>query len=672
MCGICGIVSHEQPLSETETSVLQQMIASLRHRGPDGAGLYVDKTAALGHARLSIIDPLGGQQPLCNEDRSLWLTCNGEIFNYIELRRDLNKRGHRFSGGSDAEVILHLYEECGTRLLDELNGQFAFALWDIQQKSLLLARDPVGICPLYYWHSGSRLAFASEIKALLQWQRIQPRLSLQALMQTLIFWSPLPGQTPFEEIVQVEPGTFLRYTRREKKQQRYWSLSFPEKSPHTSFDRACSQLTDLLTDAVRLRLRSDVPVGAYLSGGLDSSLITALIQTQGKNRLNTFSIEFDHPRYDETAFQKVASTYLGTEHQSFLCPAHALTDHLAQVIFHTEHPILRMSPVPLMLLSQNVHDCDFKVVLTGEGADEFFSGYNIFKETKLRCFHARQPDSQRRPLLYRTLYPYLDGKNPRTAAFWQNFFSRNLGQLDDPFFSHRLRWQNGLSLLRFLDPECLHQLENADPFGELEAKIGADLKVLSPLNRAHYLETHIFLANYLLNSQGERMLMSHSVEGRFPFLDKRVIDFACSLPAHWKLFGLKEKWILKKTFRPLLPEQIVNRQKQPYRAPIVSALSSRLTGIKELLQSAHLAQQGVWHTKAVAALLCKLEETPERLSARDEMALMAILTTDQLIRQFIDRRPTPPPEWQKPVPVVNRRDFTAIKNRARSLTAPLH
>lgn len=639
MCGISGILSWRQHPAQALVTV-KAMAGALGHRGPDGRGVYIDDWVALGHTRLSIIDPQGGRQPLSNEDGSIWLTCNGEIFNYLELRAELQAAGHRFTSRTDVEVLVHLYEDHGEALLDHLNGQFAFALWDRRRRRLLLARDHVGICPLYYVADHQQFAFASEIKALLNVPDFAPELNLPALRQTFTFWSPLPGETPFQKVMEIKPGCYLWVERERIHEHRYWSLPFPPPDAQQINDTslAAEELTSLLQDAVRLRLRSDVPVGAYLSGGLDSSIATALIKTRNPNRLRTFSVGFDHAGYDETRYQQLVSSRLGTEHSCFTCSNQIIGEVLPAVVWHAEKPLLRTAPAPLFLLSKLVQEAGFKVVLTGEGADEFFAGYNIFKETKLRCFNARQPGSKFRPLLLKRLYPYLHVDNRRGGAFWQDFFRQHLLDTSDPFYSHRLRWQNSAFILNFLRPEILSQLQADDPVQELTDQLTdyGGWETQTPLARAHFLESYIFLGCYLLNSQGDRMLMSHAVEGRYPFLDRRVITLASRLRPSLKLKGLQEKWILKQAFAGLLPSEVTQRDKTPYRAPIKDAYLAGRNALEEFLSAPTIKQDGIFANEKVTLLKKKFEQPNMAVSEREEMALVAIVTTGMLIKLFIN------------------------------------
>jgi len=423
-------------------------------------------------------------------------------------------------------------------------------------------------------------------------------------------------------------------------EHRYWSLRHSTQEEQIVHDPrvGIEMIRPVLEDSVRLRLRSDVPVGAYLSGGLDSSITTALIKTQNSNRLRTFSIGFENKHYDETEYQQLVSRHLDTEHASFRCDSKMVGEHLADVVWHAEKPLLRTAPVPLFLLSKLVRDSGYKVVLTGEGADEFFSGYNIFKETKVRAFNARYPGSKWRPLLFEKLYPYLEGKQSRNATFWQDFFQKNMLDIGDPFYSHRIRWQNSAFILQFLSAEMQNMLTRYDPIADLSGQLNGELENLGLLERAHFLEAYLFLGSYLLCSQGDRMLMSHSVEGRYPFLDRRVIELASRLSPGLKLRGLNEKWILKKAFGTLLPPAVVTRNKQPYRAPIKDIFAADPERMDCYLSNSPIEHDGLFDGKKVSILRKKFVSPEAQISAREEMALVAVITTAMLTEQFT-RRP---------------------------------
>ena len=329
-----------------------------------------------------------------------------------------------------------------------------------------------------------------------------------------------------------------------------------------------------MIDAARIRLRADVPVGAYLSGGLDSSVTAAIIRKYASNKLDTFSIAFEDLEFDESPFQQQMADMLDTNHQVVYCTSADVGRVFPDVVWHTETPILRTSPAPMFMLSKLVQDHNYKVVLTGEGADEILAGYNIFKETKVRRFWARNPDSQVRPLLLRRLYPYISGLSDSQGAYLTAFFGKGLSDTDSPYYSHAIRWSNTARIRRFLlrnqpGPQKGHDWDQAS------VPLPPYFETWSPLAQAQYLEMSVFLSQYLLSSQGDRMLMAHSVEGRFPFLDHRVVEFCNSLPPRMKLRGLTEKWLLKQFGRQLVPTDIWQRPKQPYRAPIHRSFFNR-------------------------------------------------------------------------------------------------
>ncbi|MCA9943778.1 MAG: asparagine synthase (glutamine-hydrolyzing) [Anaerolineales bacterium] len=639
MCGIAGIdhLGHPQPIMP---ETLQRMMDTLQHRGPDESGLYFfqdeQSSVGFGHARLSIIDLAGGQQPLCNEDGTLWITFNGEIFNYRELCIELKQAGHQFATDSDTEVILHLYEEFGTDCLQKMNGQFSFAIWDERAHTLFAARDRVGIRPFFYTIQNEQLIFASEMKAILAALPEAPQLDFVTLDQIFTYWSPLPPRTIFKDIQTLPPGHFLVAQNGQVHIEQYWQPEFPVERPKNgqTLAETAVELRHLLTEATRLRLRADVPVGAYLSGGLDSSTIAALLYHDIGQRLETFSIAFTDTAFDESSFQQQMAAHLGTEHHVITCTHADVGQAFPNVVWHTETPILRTSPVPLYLLSDFVEKSGIKVVLTGEGADEFLGGYNIFKESLIRRFWAREPDSAIRPLLLKKLYSYV--QNLDNPAYLAKFFGHRLTDVAEPGYSHLLRWRNGARHRRLFSQDVLAQssTENSLPDLPLPASFGR----WTPLAQAQYLEIRIFLAEYLLSAQGDRMAMAHSIEGRFPFLDHHVIEFCNQLPPDFKLRGLNEKHILKYAVRDLLPAEIWQRQKRPYRAPIHHSFfpdGRPLDWVAEMLSPAKVEAAGCFNPAAVQALQ-KKQERLGSLGEIDEMALAGILSTQLVHHHFID------------------------------------
>jgi asparagine synthase (glutamine-hydrolysing) len=648
MCAIAGILSFTEALPQGEET-LRRMLAMVRHRGPDQFGIYLADHVALGNARLSIIDLSGGQQPIANEDESLWIVFNGEIFNYVELKAGLEARGHRFSTHTDTEVILHLYEEHGPECLALLNGQFAIAIWSERDRSLFLARDRVGVRPLFYTHTGDRLVFASEIKSILSTRAVAAEFDPVAIDQIFTYWSTLSPRTCFRRITEVPPGHYILAKEHKVVIKAYWKLELSENaggcpsSPRLSSpvkgrttDDYLAEFHELLTDAVRVRLRADVPVGAYLSGGLDSSTIAAIIRKLGVSRLDTFSISFSDPQFDESEFQRRMARFLGTEHQVVYATHEDIGRVFPEVVWHTETPIMRTSPAPMFLLSKLVRDRRYKVVLTGEGADEFLAGYDIFKEAKVRRFWARCPDSKWRPLLLKRLYPDIAGLSATGASYLAAFFGAGLTETSAPDYSHAVRWRNNRRNCRFFSREFDAAVREQRKREGLDLSYPDGFERWGWLEKAQFLEASIFLSQYLLSSQGDRVAMAHSVEGRYPFLDVRIIEFCSRLPARLKLRGMTDKFLLRQMAGQYLPEEIFRRRKRPYRAPIHRSFFNAATEdyVRELLSEASVKASGVFNPVAVRQLAAKLEQG-KQLGETDDMALVGILSTQLVHDRFV-------------------------------------
>ncbi len=641
MCGIAGICALAKP-GTVSLDLVKRMTASLRHRGPDETGVYVDADVALGHARLKIIDLKSGIQPIHNENESLWISYNGEVFNYPELREELLARGHAFYTTSDTEVLLHAYEEYGASFLDRLNGQFAFAIWDRTRQELLLARDRLGIRPLYYTTVGDTLLFASEIKAILQSPDVRATLDPVALDQVFTLWAPLGDRTAFAGIRELPPGHSLRVRNGRCTLSRYAELPFVPDGEQTRrpFDDLRDEAAELLKDAVRIRLRADVPVGAYVSGGLDSSGVAALARHHFKPDLRTFGIRFADDLYDEGRFQSSVVAALETEHSEILATGDAVGTTFSDVVRHAEKPMLRTAPAPLFLLARRVRESGMKVVLTGEGADEVFGGYNIFREAKVRAFWARNPSSKWRSSLLRKLYPYVFN-SPAARMGLESFFGFTDEDLADPLFSHLVRWRNTGRTKLFFSAELKRTLEGYSALAEVRDSLPPEYGNWDLLCRAQYLEMTVFLSNYLLSSQGDRMAMAHGVEIRLPYLDHRLVAFMGGVPAKWKIRGLNEKYLLKHALAEQLPPEVAQRPKHPYRAPIANALlggQSRERAL-DMLSESSVRNVGLFDAGKVQKLIARLEGA----GARNEvagMALAGILSTQILHRQFVEGKAT--------------------------------
>ena len=638
MCGIVGILSAARG-SPPEHGELAAMIGRLHHRGPDGTGFLVDGPVGLAHARLSIIDLAGGQQPIHNEDRKIWVVFNGEIFNYIELRRELEALGHRFYTQSDTEVIVHLFEQYGESFVEHLNGQFAIALWDAQRQTLVLARDRTGIRPLFYTECAGRLIFASEIKALFALPETQRRIRPQALAEICTYWSPLAPHTAFDGVLSLLPGHMMVVTDGVQRIRKYWDWTFPQyvARAQRAEQEYASELRELLIDAVKLQLRADVPVGAYLSGGLDSSIITSIIHNFTNTPLRTFSLTFEDAEFDESAHQRELVDYLGTDHTSLRCTRADIAAAFPRTISHAETPIVRTAPTPLMLLSGHVRTSGYKVVLTGEGADEVFGGYDLFKEAKIRRFMARVPESLMRPRILERLYPYLKHSPTSGRAFTEAFFREGVEHIDAPFFAHVPRWTTTRRIGQFFSNDLRAEIGRWDPYAAIVETLPPDIRSWIPMGRDQYVEAHTLMTGYLLCSQGDRMAMANSIEGRYPFLDHRLIEFANRLPPQLKMRGLTEKYLLKKSMKGLLPETVRTRTKQPYRAPDSQSFFNAgkpVDYVADLFSSSKLSAAGFFDPGATAKLFEKCR-SGRAIGFADNMAFVTILSTMLLHEQYV-------------------------------------
>ncbi len=644
MCGIAGTFNLEsgRPI---DLDLLKRMVSSLRHRGPDEFGVYRDGDVGLGSARLSILDLKGGLQPIHNEDHTVWTVFNGEIFNYLELRAELIDRGHSFYTHTDTEVIVHLFEEHGPAFLEKLNGQFALAVWDIRNKELLLARDRVGIRPLFYTVTQDTLLFASEVKALLLDGRVKAEIDIHGLDQIFTFWVTQPPRTIFKDIYQLPPGNFLRARKNQVRTDTFWQLSFPEEGdlPQKSEEYYADTLQELLIDSTRLQVRADVPVGVYLSGGIDSSVIGALVKNFTDAPLRTFSVSFTDSFYDESAYQREMVDQLNSEHHAVSCAGADIGGVFPQVVWHTETPILRTAPAPLFMLSQLVRENDVKVVLTGEGGDELFLGYDIYRETKIKRAWARNPGSSKRTILLQRLYPYLTLSQLQSQAYLEAFFGTGLADVDEPHYSHIVTWSNTGKSKKFFSPDLKSMLDGYDCIQDFKALLPSNFGRWHFQSKAQYIDIGLLLAGYLLASHGDRMAMAHSVEGRFPYLDHRVIEFAATIPPNAKLKVMNEKYILKKCMEKYIPSSIRTRSKKAYRAPNIDSFVKEgepLDYVADLLSRNALKEAGYFNPPLVEKLVQKCLNKKSVMGEVDNMAFVGILSFQLLFRQFVqDREP---------------------------------
>ncbi|MBC7278368.1 asparagine synthase (glutamine-hydrolyzing) [Nocardioides sp.] len=644
MCGICGVLSSTEV---PDPALIRRMLGALTHRGPDGSGYYRDERVALGHTRLAIVDTVGGTQPMSSRScrssaghEQVWVTFNGEIYNHVELAAQLRSRGHVFDTRSDTEVIVHAWEEWGPGSFERFNGQWALAIWDRRTGSLVLSRDPFGVRPLFYTRAGGQLLFASEVKALYASPDVPRELDPAGLAQALTLWSAVAPRTVFRDVAQVPPGSYLSFRDGVEVERRYWAPSFPPAGAEelTDLEANAEALRTALTAATRLRFeRSDVPVAAYLSGGIDSAVTAATIaagraMSGASAPLHTFSLRFAEAEFDEGGFQALMAERLGTVHHDVVVGERDIAEVFPQVVRHAETPLLRTAPAPMFLLSRLVREAGFKVVVTGEGADEVLGGYDIFREAKIRDLWLRDPSAAEAAV--GQLYPWMHRSPNQAPAFARHFFSRNLAA-DDLAMSHRPRWDSTAVLTSMLRPE-LRSLGGAAE--GVVAAMPAAAASWDPVARAQWLEMTTLLPGYILASQGDRMLMGNSVEGRFPFLDPHVAELAGRIPAEHKIWGMDEKHLLKRAFADLVPDQILHRPKQPYRAPDAASFFAGGTPdwVFDVTSSTALEAAGVFRPELVQRLLEKAARTGGRgLGNTDNMRLVAVLSTQLLHSELL-------------------------------------
>lgn len=631
MCGIAGIVRRRS--SGVSVESLGRMAAAIKHRGPDGYGFLVGPQVGFAHVRLSVVDLVAGAQPLTNEDGNVVITYNGEVYNHIELRRELEACGHVFRTHCDTEVLVHGFEEWGPAMVPRLNGQFAFAIYDRAKRTVFLARDRFGVRPLFYAERGGDLLFASEIKAILATGEVDAALDPAGLDEVFTCWAARPPLTCFRRVKSIEPGTYGVWRDGTLTLSRYYELNY-EEARHEPAD-AIERLDELMVSAVDFRMRADVPVGTYLSGGLDSSITCSLAAKVSPFAIRSFSITFDDPRFDEGEYQRVVADAIGSVHSVASMNSHAIADSFRDVVWHAETPLLRTAPVPMYHLAKLTREAGIKVVLTGEGADELFLGYDLFKEVSIRRFCQRRPESTVRPRLFDRLYPGFVGAGTG-GDFWRRFFL-DAGAPTDPLFSHLPRFLLTSRIKDFYSPEFASAARERDSLSELRAGLPDRFFRWSALNQAAYLEMQTLLSPYLLSSQGDRMGMAHGVEARYPFLDHRLHQFASSLPTSAHLTGLREKHILRRWATRVLPANIRQRRKQPYRAPDATSFFSptQPEWVKHLLSAESVNQFGVFSAAAVNGLVRRCLSGAAS-GARENQALLGILSTQLWHELFVN------------------------------------
>ncbi len=618
MCGIAGVLNLDGgPVAPSEVS---RMCDAMRHRGPDDEGVHAGSCAVLGMRRLSIIDLETGRQPIGNEDGSVWVVLNGEIYNFRELRKDLEGRGHVFSTLTDTETIVHLYEEHGERCVDHLRGMFAFAVWDEKRKRLLLARDRLGVKPLYYAEVAGRLVFASELKALLDLPYVQPEINWESARHLFTFLTTPSSESivkgvrklPAAHMLVASPGRAPRITP-------YWDVHFAPDYGRTVPDLV-AELRSLLDESVRLRLVSDVPLGAFLSGGLDSSAVVATMARHVTGPVRTFSIGFKDPAYDESAHARRVAREFGTEHHELILEPDVL-DVVEDVAWHLDEPFGDASAIPTYMVSKLAAE-HVKVVLSGDGGDEVFAGYDRYVvEAGRRAL--RLPAPARRSLgALAALLP--DGMSGRNLL-------RNLS-LDghDRYLDASTLFRRD-DMRRLFRPEVFRRMSAGDPRSEeLEqlARGGSHWQ-----SAAQYLDLKAYLPLDIL-TKVDRMSMAHSLEAREPLLDHRLVEFAARIPPELTLRAGTTKWIFKEAMRGILPDAIIDRRKQGFAVPLGRWFRGRLAPyLRDLLLSKRSREREIFNAAEIERLIQKHESKREL-----DMQLWTLLSFELWCRAFVDAR----------------------------------
>ncbi len=569
MCGICGVTYFDRGRPVTEPLV-RRMCDVIRHRGPDDQGQFVRGNVGLGMRRLSIIDLVTGRQPIANEDDSTWIVFNGEIYNHLELRRDLEKKGHRFKTKSDTEAILHAYEEYGEACPTKLNGMFAFAIWDGNKQRLFLARDRLGIKPLYYYHDGEKFAFGSELKSILQVPDVPREVSPEALDLFLTFeYIPAPLSI-FKGIAKLPAGHALTLREGRVQTRAYWDLRFAERE--VSEAEACEELRALLQDAVKIRLMSDVPLGAFLSGGIDSSSVVAMMSRVMDRPVKTFSIAFKEATYNEAGYARLVADHFKTEHHEFTIETDAL-GLTEKLIAHLDEPLGDFSIFPTFLVSQMARDY-VTVALSGDGGDELFAGYDTYMAHQAATAYERIPGFARRSLIESFVNRMPPTEKKKGLI---NRAKRFVEGMQLPADLGHTRWMVFLqeaTKARLYSSELRAQLRDFDSFEFIRRHFRqADTDDL--LNRQLYVDVKTYLVDDIL-VKVDRMSMATSLEARVPLLDHRFVELAATLPGRLKLNGRQTKYIFKKAMQPLLPPEILTRGKEGFSIPIKNWLKHEL------------------------------------------------------------------------------------------------
>ncbi len=625
MCGIAGAIDLRQQ-RDFPCEHLAEMLAAITHRGPDDRAVHAEPGLAMGSDRLSIVDLPGGRQPISNEAGDVWVAFNGELFDYPELRADLEARGHRLATRCDTEIWAHLYEELGEGVFVRAKGQFAVAIWDQRKRTLYLARDRVGICPLHYAERNGWLLWGSEIKALLASGMVGPEPDVAGINYFFTFICSSTTRTCFKGIKSIAPGHYLKIRDGHAEVKQYWDLDFPDDGDERSYDsphQAAEELESLLRRAIRRRLRGDVPVVSYISGGLDSTTVLGLSSQELGRPLPAFTISLDQAGPDEQAQAAESAAALGSPLTAVVMDRGRISATYPALVRAAEAPVLDTACACLLRLSSAVHGAGYKVALTGEGADEALAGYVWFRTEQMGNRLARWCGRGIPRLLHRAILATIGGNGVHRPPWAAMGGVRTVQQELAEIFAQTRE--------RLFSAAMWERLEGHSPYTDLA--IPADrIGRWAPLNRSLYVGYKTMLPGLLLSSKGDRVAMNSSVETRYPFLDEDVIDFCAQLHPRYKLNGSTNKWLLRQVANNVLPPMIANRPKTMFRATMSRSFlgEGRPAWVDQLLSRDSLLRTGYFDPDAVAKVAAWQSHEPRWTTVRNfsfDMAMMAVITT---------------------------------------------
>jgi len=630
MCGIAGIARHNGKGIAIDS--LARMAAAIRHRGPDGYGFYAGKKVGLAHVRLRVVDIEGVGQPLTNEDGQIVATSTCEVFNYPELRHELESRGHIFRTRCHAEVLVHGYEEWGPDLLPRLDGQFAFAIYDRNRESLFVARDRFGVRPFFYAQRDGDFFFGSEIKAILAAGEVDAALDQRGLDEILRFGGARPPRTAFSGIAALEPGTYGIWKDGAFWLRHYYELDYPEATEEPA--DVVEQLDEIMLRSVGMRLRADVPVGAYVSGGLDSSITASLARSASQHPLRSFSVSYAVPELDESHHQQDVAAAVGSVHTAAVLELDAIAQSFPDVLWHTETPLLQTAPALMFHLAKVTRESGINVVVGGDGADEIFLGSDLFKQSSIRRFCLRHPESLGRQQLFGRVGVTDDDDGSDTGSLRRLLL--DAAKPGDPLFSHMPRFLSS-RIDDFYLPDFKAGLGGIDVIRELRSSLPTRFFGWSSLNQAAYLEMTTLLSPYLLSSQGDRVSMAHGVEIRYPFLDHRLFEFASALPTSSRLRGLRDKQILRRWAARILPRQLELGARPRISMPESQSffMPTSPSWVDDHLTTEAIKRVGIFSPPAVGGLVRRCR-AGLRTSSEENRVMVGVLSTQVWYNQFVE------------------------------------